>query len=388
MDFQLDIGTLLYLFIFGNLFTGLLITFYRFHSPKDMASALFIGSKWVQVLFWSSMLLWDYLPHKLMIPLSNLLILLGGLLEITALMMMMDIFGRKAKLYFTVLTAVSVASFCIIALFFNQANLRVASASLSVLLFVLYPAVRLTAGKETPPLQRITGLVFYLTAGAMLGRFLVALFIDPEMGALSANVAQYLYYVGMFFMLVSGTAAFILLSNEHSYEKLKRIATYDSLTGILSRRAFLLEAELKLALAVKKEQSYSLLLLDLDHFKRINDTYGHDKGDTVLQEFAFTVENNLGNGDLFGRVGGEEFAAVLYGPDEADSSLKAEQLRRAVAEASQAGGHIEYTVSIGIITVLPDPRASVNMLLKLCDRALYQAKKEGRNRVVRYSFGD
>lgn len=74
--------------------------------------------------------------------------------------MMMDIFGRTAKLYFTALTAVSVASFCIIALFFNQANLRVASASLSVMLYVLYPAVRLTTGKETPPLQRITGYVF------------------------------------------------------------------------------------------------------------------------------------------------------------------------------------------------------------------------------------
>ncbi len=385
MEFQLDIRTLVYLFIFGNLFTGLLITFYRLHSPKDTASALFIGGKWVQVLFWSSILLWDYLPHKLMIPLSNVLILIGGILEITALMMMMDIFGRTARLYYALLTALSVTSFCVIALFFNQANLRVASASLSVLLYVLYPAVRLSAGKETPPLHRMTGLVFYGMAFAMLARFIAALFIDPEMGALSANMAQYLYYVGMFFMLVSGTAAFILLSNGHSYERLKRIATYDSLTGILSRRAFLLEAELKLALAVKKGRPYSLLLLDLDHFKRINDTYGHDKGDGVLQEFALTVQNNLGNGALFGRIGGEEFAAVLYGLGEAESSCKTEQLRMAVAETSRITGTIGYTVSIGVMTVIPRPHTSVNMLFKLCDRALYQAKQGGRNRVVRYS---
>lgn len=385
MDFQLDIKTLLYLFIFGNLITGLLITFYRFHSPKDMASGLFITGKWVQVLFWSSILLWDHLPHKLMIPLSNLLILVGGVLEITALMMMMDIFGRTAGLYYAVLTAGSVTSFCVIALFFNQPNLRVASASMSVLLYVLYPAARLSAGKERPPLHRITGFIFYGIAFTMLGRFLAALLIGPEMGVLSANLPQYLYYVGMFFLLVTGTAAFILLSNEHSYEKLKRIATYDSLTGILSRRAFLLEAELKLTLAVKKSRPYSLLLLDLDHFKKINDTYGHDQGDGVLQEFAYTVENNLGNGALFGRVGGEEFAAVLYGMDEADSSLKAEQLRVAVAEASRSTDTGAHTVSIGVITVLPEPRTSVNTLFKLCDRALYQAKQEGRNRVVRYN---
>jgi diguanylate cyclase (GGDEF)-like protein len=383
MDFQLDIGTLLFLFIFGNLFTGLLITFYRFHFPKDIASTLFITAKWLQVFFWSSILLWDHLPHKLVIPLSNFLIFLGGTLEITALMMMMDILGRRAKLYYLALAAWSTISFCVIALFYNHANLRVAAASLSVMLYVIYPAVRLSASREAPPLHRIMSIIFYAIAAAMLCRFTVALFLEPEMGALSANTSQYLYYVGMFFLLVSGTAAFILLSNEHSYEKLKRIATYDSLTGILSRRAFLHEAELKLALAVKKGRPYSLLLLDLDHFKKVNDTYGHDKGDKVLQEFAFTVENNLGNGDLFGRVGGEEFAAVLYGLDEKSSSLKAEQLRAAVMESSSAIGPGKYTVSIGVITVLPNSRTSLNMLYKLCDRALYQAKQGGRNRVVR-----
>lgn len=92
----------------------------------------------------------------------------------------------------------------------------------------------------------------------MLGRAFAALFLEPGMGALSANTAQYLYYLGMFFLLIVGTAAFILLSNEHSYKKLKKMATYDSLTGILSRRAFLLEAEVKLTLAVRKQEYYSL----------------------------------------------------------------------------------------------------------------------------------
>ncbi|KAI7262198.1 hypothetical protein KC345_g9495 [Hortaea werneckii] len=217
----------------------------------------------------------------------------------------------------------------------------------------------------------------------MLLRSFVALFVEPDMGPLSANLAQYLYYMGMFFLLIVGIAAFILLSNEHSYEKLKRIATYDSLTGILGRRAFLMEAEVKLAMAARKRECYSLLLLDLDHFKKVNDTYGHDKGDGVLQDFALTIESNLGNGDLFGRVGGEEFAVMLYGLDEYSSTLKAEQLREAVKEASKDSLACRYTVSIGIITVLPDPQTSLNSLYKLSDRALYQAKQDGRDRVVR-----
>lgn len=383
MEFQLDIQTLLYLFILGNLFIALLITFYRFHFSKDIASAAFIAAKWVQVLYWGSILLWDKMPNSIVIPLSNGLILVGGGLEIASLLLMMGMFGPKEKLYYLIISVCSIVSFIIVVLFFNQPNLRVATTSIWVMLFVIYPGHRLTVMRDKTPLQRMLGIIFYLFAAAMLWRSFAALFVEPEMGALTANSAQYSYYLSMFFFMIAGTLAFILLSNEHSYEKLKRIASYDSMTGILGRRTFLLEAELKLALAAKRLEYYSLLLLDLDHFKKINDTYGHEKGDAVLQDFAKAVERNLGNGDLFGRVGGEEFAVLLYRLDEEASDAKAEQLRQAVIDSSSSNHSFEYTVSIGVITVLPDQRTSLNTLYKLCDRALYQAKQEGRNRVVR-----
>ncbi|UQZ33096.1 hypothetical protein C2I18_05695 [Paenibacillus sp. PK3_47] len=383
MGFQLDIRTLLYLFITGNLFIALLITFYRVHFSKDIASVAFIAAKWLQVLYWSSILLWNKMPDYIVIPLSNGLILAGGGLEIAALLLMMGMLGRTEKLYYLLITAGSIISFIFVVLFFNQPNLRVATTSFWVMLFVIYPGHSLMRMKEKTPLQSMLGMIFYVFAAAMLWRSFAALFVEPEMGALSANSAQYSYYLCMFFFMLGGTLAFILLSNEHSYEKLKRIASYDSLTGILGRRTFLLEAELKLALAAKKQEHYSLLLLDLDHFKKINDTYGHEKGDAVLQDFAKAIERNLGNGDLFGRVGGEEFAVLLYRLDEEASDIKAEQLRQAVVDSSRSSHSFEYTVSIGVITVLPDHRTSLNMLYKLCDRALYQAKQEGRNRVVR-----
>lgn len=384
MNYELDIVTLLHLFIFGNFFIALLITFYRFQFPKDMASSIFIAAKWVQLLYWLSILLWDYAPHYIVIPLSNGLILVGGFLEIAALLLMMDRFGRREKLVYAVLTAGSVISFCIVALFFNRPNLRVATTSLWSTLFVIYPAFLLLINKEKKPLQRMLGFVFLAIALAMVGRALAALFVDPNMGALTANPAQYSNFLGMFILLIVGSSAFILLSNEHSYEKLKRIATYDSLTGILSRRAFLLEAELKLALAAKKQEYYSLLLLDLDHFKKINDTYGHDQGDRILQDFALAVESCLGNGDLFGRMGGEEFAVLLYGMDVEEGDRKVEQLLQAVHDSSKNNVPCEYSVSIGIVTVLPVHRTVLNTLYKLADRALYQAKQEGRNRVVRF----
>ncbi|OKP87609.1 GGDEF domain-containing protein [Paenibacillus sp. P32E] len=384
MAVQLDIRTLLYLFIFGNLFTALLTSFYRLHSSRDKASTLFIAAKWLQVAYWSSFLLWNVMPRYIAIPLSNALILAGGGLEIAALLLMTGLFGRKAKLYYWTISVCSVISYGSVALFYNRPNIRVATTSLWAVLFMVYPAFRLMKNRKGSPLQGLMGFIFFLFAVVMLIRSMTALFLEPGMGALSPNLPQYLYFLGMFFLLIVSSSAFILLSNEHTYEKLKRMATYDGLTGILGRRTFMQEAEQKLAYAVKKQEFYSLLLLDLDHFKRVNDTKGHDVGDAVLQDFVFTIQSNLKTFDLFGRVGGEEFAVLLCGLDEEDSGCRAEQLRQAVEEGASSFTYPgEYTVSIGIVTVLPGPLTSLNMLYKLSDQALYQAKQLGRNRVVR-----
>lgn len=386
MNFQLDIRTLVYLFIFGNLFILLLITNYRSNASKDIASIRFIRSKWLQLLFWCSLLLWDFVPHYLSIPISNLLMLSGCYLEMTALLMMMGQMGRRVKLYYLVLIVCGVISYSIIALFYNFSSLRIACASIGSTLFVLYPAYYLTANGKGSPLQRILGLLLYVFAAIMLGRALVALIWSPEMNVFTTNLSQNLYYIGMYLLLIVGTAGFILLANEHTYVKLKRIATYDELTGTLNRRAFFQDAEVKFAEAVRKQEYISFLLLDLDHFKKVNDTYGHDIGDLVLQDFALTIKGYLANGDLFGRLGGEEFAILLYGMDEKSCDHKAEVLREAIMKSSNPEIPQGYTVSIGLITIFPDSQASLNMLYRLSDKALYQAKQEGRNRVIRYPY--
>lgn len=206
------------------------------------------------------------------------------------------------------------------------------------------------------------------------------------MNVFTTNLSQYLYYLGMYLLLIVGAAGFILLSNEHSFVKLKRIASYDDLTGILNRGAFLEEAEVRLEKAVAEQEYFSFMLLDLDHFKEINDTYGHDTGDVVLEEFALTIKDNLENSDLFGRLGGEEFAVILCGLDEASCDRKAEVLRKAVMKTPTQKLLQGYTVSIGVITIIPDQEIWINKLYKLSDKALYQAKQEGRNRVVRYNY--
>ncbi|MFA7268673.1 MAG: diguanylate cyclase [Sterolibacterium sp.] len=165
--------------------------------------------------------------------------------------------------------------------------------------------------------------------------------------------------------------------------ELRELATTDPLTGLPNRRHFIDRLEEELARVLRLEgQNAAVLMLDLDHFKQVNDTYGHAVGDALLKHFAALLREGLRKIDTGGRVGGEEFAIILPGADLAAARVFAERLRRKVAEtpATQENQIIPMTVSIGISAVNASD-ASPDAALLRADEALYRAKNAGRNRV-------
>jgi diguanylate cyclase (GGDEF)-like protein len=167
--------------------------------------------------------------------------------------------------------------------------------------------------------------------------------------------------------------------------QLTRNASHDDLTGLLNRSIFFEFLEAELNKAARMQTAFSVMMMDLDHFKSINDRYGHATGDQVLKQFAELLRSLLRKSDIIGRIGGEEFAVIL--PDthrQAAAKLAGEILRRTAARAVIQGrdGSINFTVSIGISTY-PE-FANVNALMSEADRALYRAKKNGRNTVDVY----
>lgn len=168
--------------------------------------------------------------------------------------------------------------------------------------------------------------------------------------------------------------------------ELERMATRDSLTGKLNRRSILerLEQALDQRRDRREQPSLFVLLLDLDHFKRINDTHGHAVGDQALCQFVETVERQRRGDDHFGRLGGEEFLLILEGVDLAEARQAAERVRLAVERTNielVEGLTTQLTVSIGIAQMQPGDRRPSD-LLERADRALYKAKDLGRNQVV------
>ncbi|MDC7788852.1 GGDEF domain-containing protein [Rhodoplanes sp. TEM] len=185
-------------------------------------------------------------------------------------------------------------------------------------------------------------------------------------------------------LLFSISIAFILLAmaKERTEYRHKTASMIDQLTGISNRRGFLAECDTVTRRQAEEPRLTAVLLADLDRFKSINDRFGHAVGDKVLQVFADTTGRTVRPSDIVGRLGGEEFAAVLYDIGRERALVMAEDIRSRFADAASLveGRPIDATVSIGMV-LTDDPALDVPKLLRHADQALYRAKERGRNRV-------
>ncbi|UQZ33095.1 hypothetical protein C2I18_05690 [Paenibacillus sp. PK3_47] len=376
--------TLLICLFFGNLLTAVLILAYRSRYLKDGTYWLFLTARLLQLWILGLQMLQIQINAGYIFPLIILAGFAWGAVEALALLKVVGLYSARIKKYYGLFAAVSASVLLAVYLLgWKDSSQLFIWTLLACILFIAYPAYVLSIKLRETPLQKLMGLMYITVIAAAAGRALAELSLPVLEGAVAAFLADF-FAVGMYLLMFLGNAGFMLLSREQNYAELERVATYDELTGVLNRRAFVLRARPLIAAAAREGVPFSFLLLDVDHFKHVNDTFGHDTGDKVLRDFARNIESCLSSGDLFGRFGGEEFAVLLHRAGEADSSGIAERLRLSVQNSVIDEAPLPYTVSIGIITIQPDERLPLDMLYKLSDTALYAAKQQGRNCVVRY----
>ena len=179
------------------------------------------------------------------------------------------------------------------------------------------------------------------------------------------------------------TVASVMAVRNQLLQRMQYMASHDQLSGLLNRWAFYEQVKQQSPSGLSGRPT-ALLMLDIDHFKRINDTYGHAAGDLVLKAFARLASNCLRDEDALARMGGEEFALLLPGCSQSQALLIAERIRTEYANTPislEDGQHVQSTVSIGAV-IASQPHVNIDELLLVADRALYQAKQSGRNRVV------
>jgi diguanylate cyclase (GGDEF)-like protein len=266
-------------------------------------------------------------------------------------------------------------------------NLALRFGTISVMFAILLGSSARAIYRRGQPLNAITHITGGLfAAGTLVMSYRAAIYLfdmQPVASIFTVSPLQVLAYAMGGLLPVVSTIGFLLMCTEFSQQELAKAARLDYLTGICNRRAIEDLAGRSIAAARRHGMPLAMMIIDVDHFKRINDEFGHGGGDDALIETVRRIRESLRTEDLVGRLGGEEFVAVMPATDGQSALAAAERMRSSFADEPMriAGGDITITVSVGV-AVLDAQDQQYSHLLRRADRAMYAAKTAGRNKVM------
>jgi diguanylate cyclase (GGDEF)-like protein len=378
---QLDVNTLFITTIYVEAILGLLLLFAWVQDSSIYAVAWWGFSDLMRALSVVLFGLHGSIPDVISIDLANAILFSSFAMTWTGARLF-D--GRGAKPLGLVAGAAIWLIFCRIPGLMELTELRVLLSSSIIATYTWLTAYEFWRGRGEPLVSRWPAIVMLFAHGSLfllrapLVRVLPLSPTNEVFGSVWLTVLSFealLFAIAIAFMLLA-------MAKERIEFRHRTAAMVDPLTGIANRRAFLHEGT-----QIMKRQSVegrpgAVLLIDLDHFKSINDRFGHAIGDRVLQVFAESACANIREHDVIGRLGGEEFAAVLYNVDRERALITAERIRSVFAAAAVEvdGRPVMATVSVGMV-FNEDSTFDVQALLAQADQALYHAKEGGRNRV-------
>ena len=226
----------------------------------------------------------------------------------------------------------------------------------------------------------MTSLVLVSMTGIQLMRLVTFRMIPPHSGITDSSIYQVIYITSFSIVALLLAIGLVLMATDRLRAELEHLATHDSLTSALTRRHMDDACRIEMERTRRNGRSMALVMMDLDHFKTINDTHGHLAGDQVLINFVFNVNALLRPADQLGRFGGEEFLLLLPETSMEDALQVAERIRAQCAASADTRPGASCTVSVGVAATRHD-RDTVDALMARADAAMYRAKDNGRNRV-------
>lgn len=326
-------------------------------------------------------------PSTLSVVLPNLFIFLAIGLMTEAIRQALEL-PLKVRWTMTVIVAVAVLVFTVVAAIGTSYQYRVNAVSVLLLPLGLYPASLLLRGcGSNEPARRFLGIIFLLISVLMFARLLTGVSgIHESKGLHDVSWVHSAFYLAVFVIFYAMGIGFMLMARERLIHDLAQRATTDALTGTYNRYAFEPIAATALAQIDRHHLPVSLLMIDLDHFKAVNDRHGHLVGDQVLRAITQLIRRELRAGDVLARYGGEELALLLPDTDAAAARQIGERLRHLIESTLLPGRRepVRLTASFGLTTAICSE--SLLDLIQAADQALYQAKAGGRNQLCERSI--
>jgi diguanylate cyclase (GGDEF)-like protein len=378
---NLDVNTLFLVTIYVEAILGLLLLFAWIQNTQISAVAWWGCAHLLRA---SSVMLFGMygsVSEAISIDLANALLLLSFAITWSGARVF-D--GRPVLPMYVVMGPVAWVICAHLPSFSGELQLRILLSSGIITCYTWLTAYEFWRGRSEPLVSRWPAIFMLFAHGALfLLRTPLAAILpwSPNNDVFDSVWLTVLSFEALLFTIA---IAFILLAmaKERTEYRHRTAAMVDPLTGLANRRSFLQDSHDLMKRDASDPRPAAVLLIDLDHFKSINDRFGHALGDRVLQVFADSAKANVRSTDLIGRLGGEEFAAVLYNIGRDKALALAERIRSTFAEAAVEvdGCSVGATVSIGMVLSQDSP-LDVSELLGQADQALYHAKERGRNRV-------
>ena len=377
----MDIKTLVLALALGNLSLCAALFFFEYESKKSLTLSTWAIAKQCQAVAWFLLYFRGVVPELLAGPVANAVLLAGFALDAGTLW---EAYGRTRWRNY-LFPAWSVAAGALLAFHLLDADpaLRLAAGSLFVGLFFLAGVLALArAWRGGSMLRRFLVVTMLGLTVVATGRGLLTAAVPQGWSWLGPNAMQLFGFGAFYLMMLTNAFGYLLLSREKLQAELARLEVVDPLTDVPNRRGFYQALAPWMSLARRPGQPTAMIILCLDQFKRVNDSYGHAAGDAALKSMVETCKKQLRDSDLMGRLGGAEFAIQLPRTSLEDAMLVAERIRRAI-EAMPVKAEralIKLTASLGVTTIRSDD--STVSLFKRADEALQAAKLRGENQVA------
>jgi len=376
----LDVHTLFLVTIYVEAILGLLVLFVWAQNMALRAVCWWGFAHMVRLVSIGLFSMYGAVPDLVSIDLANALLFTAFAVTWTGARVF-D--GRPVEPVYLVTGAVIWLLICRLPILAEDVNLRALIASGIITGYTWLTAYEFWRGRDEPLVSRWPAIFLFFVHGALflLRTPMVALL--PSLASDSVFGSVWMTVLSFEALLLTIADAFILLAmaKERTELRHRTAAMVDPLTGVANRRSFLQDAALIAKRHIGNPRPTAVLLIDLDHFKSINDRFGHAVGDRVLAIFAEAARKSMRVSDLIGRMGGEEFAAILVETSRDKALEVAERIRASFAHLAQEvdGYRVDATVSIGLVHCL-ERTLNIAELLTQADHALYYAKERGRNR--------
>ncbi|WP_315837199.1 GGDEF domain-containing protein [Bradyrhizobium prioriisuperbiae] len=317
---------------------------------------------------------------------NGLLILSGGF----AWMGVRRFYGRPIPWRTSIaVTLLSVCVLAVLTLWYDDIRMRIVVYSIGQcipLALSTWDIHRTREWRKSPGARLAAGMTLVVIAVHAIRSMVSLLHFDGETTIVGFNAFQAVCLLLLVFAAMMANFGFVLMAIDRLRAEVAELALIDDLTGIANRRHFLVRLSEACARASRTNEPFALLILDLDGFKAINDSYGHGAGDECLRIFTRAVPLRLGDDDLFARSGGDEFCVLMPSTSLSDAALVARNLIKACRKTLVLwnGRQISFTVSIGISAWSSEIAHDPHKLIAEADKALYVAKKQGRDRLAVY----